>query len=508
MSLGLIIFILALIGSLIGLYGMFRKAGIEPWKALIPFYNTWCMVEKMQLKKYWFFFQFVPVAGQFVTIWICIRFVEHFGRFSLVHHAATVFLPFIYFPYLGNSKNERYAGIEVVKNHKKSATREWIDAAVFAVVAATIIRTFVFEAYTIPTGSMEKTLLVNDFLFVSKASYGPRLPNTPLSFPFVHHTMPLIKGKSYLEWIKLPYRRIFENPVERNDVVVFNYPVGDTVIGEFQSEINYYDYLRAYQSRGGTREQLLAERDDIIIRPVDKRENFIKRCVAIAGDTIKIVDGVLYVNGKTSEIPAKSETYYFVTTNGKEFFSDEFLKDELNIDVDDSEQRDLLQVPDKPNTYRINLTHDQVEKVKSFPFVIPSSMVKDLNTAGFGNTFPHDTANFKWSEDNFGPLWIPRKNVTVKLSPENIAVYRRIIEVYEQNKFEEKNGKYIINGREADSYSFKMDYFWLMGDNRHNSQDSRFWGFVPEDHVVGRAALIWFSWQNGPRWNRLFRTIK
>jgi signal peptidase I len=508
MSLGLIIFILATIGFHIGLYGMFRKAGIEPWKALIPYYNTWEMVEKMQLKKYWFFLQFIPVAGQFITIWLYIRFVEHFGRFSLSHHAAAVFLPFIYFPYLGYSKNERYAGTQVVKNHKKSATREWIDAAVFAVVAATIIRTFVFEAYTIPTGSMEKTLLVNDFLFVSKSSYGPRLPNTPLSFPFVHHTMPVVKGKSYLEWIKLPYKRIFASPVERNDVVVFNYPVGDTVIGEFQSEINYYDYLRAYQARGGTREQLLAERDDILVRPVDKRENFIKRCVAIAGDTIRIVDGVLYVNGKPSETPPKSETYYFVTTTGQEFFSDEFLKDELNIEVDDSEQRDLMQVPDRPNTYRMNLTNDQVEKVKSFPFVVPNSVVKDLNTAGFGNTFPHDSAHFKWSEDNFGPLWIPKKDITVKLSPQNIAIYRRIIEVYEQNTFEEKNGKFIINGNETDSYTFKLDYFWLMGDNRHNSQDSRFWGFVPEDHVVGRAALIWFSWQNGPRWNRLFKTIK
>lgn len=508
MSLGLFIFILATIGFHIGLYGMFRKAGIEPWKALIPYYNTWLMVEKMQLKKYWFFLQFIPVAGQFVSIWIYIRFVEHFGRFSLGHHTAAVFLPFIYFPYLGFSKNERYAGIPVVKNHKKSATREWIDAAVFAVVAATIIRTFVFEAYTIPTGSMEKTLLVNDFLFVSKASYGPRLPNTPLSFPFVHHTMPVINGKSYLEWIKLPYKRIFESPVERNDVVVFNYPVGDTVIGEYQSEINYYDYLRAYQARGGTREQLLAERDDILIRPVDKRENFIKRCVAIAGDTIKIVDGILYVNGKTSDMPPKAETYYFVTINGRDFFPDEFLKDELNIDVDDSEQRDLLQVPDKPNTYRINLTTQQVEKVKSFPFVVPNSVVKDLNTAGFGNTFPHDTAHFKWSEDNFGPLWIPQEGGVVKLSPENIAIYRRVIEVYEQNKLEEKNGKFMINGNETGSYTFKMNYFWLMGDNRHNSQDSRFWGFVPEDHVVGRAALIWFSWQKGPRWNRLFRTIK
>jgi len=509
MSMGWIIFVLATIGFHIGLYGMFRKAGIEPWKALVPFYNTWLMVRKMEFKSYWFYLQFIPIAGQFITIWIFIRFVEHFGRFSLLHHAAAVFLPFAYFPYLGFSKNERYAGTAVVKNHKKSGTREWVDAAVFAVVAATLIRTFVFEAYVIPTGSMEKTLLVNDYLFVSKSSYGPRLPNTPLAFPFVHHTLPITGTKSYLEWIKLSYHRLFASPVKRNDVVVFNYPVGDTVIREYQSELNYYDYLRMYQSRsGGTRETLLAERDDILVRPVDKRENFIKRCVAIGGDSIRIVNGTLYVNGQVNDIPPASETYYFVTTNGKEFFPEDFLKQELNVTLDDPEQRDVIQVPDRPNTWRVNLTASQVEKVKAYPFVVAGSVVRDLNTAGFGNTFPYDSAHYKWSEDNFGPLWVPQKGATIKLTPENIAVYRRVIEVYEGNKLEESNGKFRINGKETDSYTFQMNYYWMMGDNRHNSQDSRFWGFVPEDHVVGKASFIWFSWQHGPRWSRLFRGIK
>jgi len=214
MSIGWIIFIVATLGFHIGLYGMFKKAGIESWKALIPFYNTWLMVKKMELKIHWFFFQLIPIVGQFISIWICIKFVEHFGRFSILHHAATVFIPFIYFPYLGFSANERYAGIPVVKNYQKSGAREWIDAAVFAIVAATIIRTFIFEAYVIPTGSMEKTLLVNDFLFVSKTSYGPRVPNTPLAFPFVHHTLPIGTAPSYLEWIKLPYQRFWGSEVQ------------------------------------------------------------------------------------------------------------------------------------------------------------------------------------------------------------------------------------------------------------------------------------------------------
>jgi signal peptidase I len=508
MGLGWVIFIVCTAGFHIGLYGMFKKADIKPWKALIPFYNTFLMVKKMELKLHWFLLQFIPIAGQFVSIWLCIKFVEHFGRFDVLHHAATIFIPFIYFPYLGFSKNERYAGIPVVKNYKKTAMREWIDAAVFAVVAATIIRTFIFEAYVIPTGSMEKTLLVNDFLFVSKTSYGPRVPNTPLAFPFVHHTLPIGNSKSYLEWISLPYKRFMASPIERNDVVVFNYPVGDTVITEFQSEINYYDYLRAYQSRGGTREMLLTERDDIVIRPVDKRENFIKRCVAVAGDSISIVNGNLWINGKPSAMPPESEMPYYVTLQSSSFFPEEFVREDLNVDPEDPEQRDLLQVQDKPDTYRLTLTPSQLKKLQSFSIVVPGSIQADLNSSGFGNTFPYDTTQFKWSEDNFGSLWIPAKGATIQLNPRNISLYRRVIEVYEGNQWEEKAGKVYLNGKETLNYTFKMNYFWLMGDNRHNSQDSRFWGFVPEDHVVGKATLIWFSWQNGPRWDRIFKKIK
>lgn len=508
MSTGWIIFILGTIGFHIGLYGMFRKAGLSPWKALIPYLNTWEMTEKMELKKYWFWLQFIPIVGQFVSLWLYIKFVEHFGRFDLLHHAATVLFPFIYLPYLGFSQNERYAGTRIVKDYRKSSFREWVDAAVFAVVAATIIRTFVFEAYTIPTGSMEKTLLVNDFLFVNKASYGQRMPNTPLSFPFVHHTLPFFPSKSYLEWIRVPYTRIFSKPVKRNDVVVFNYPVGDTVIQEFQSEINYYDYLRAYEANGRTREQLWAERDDIVVRPVDKRENFIKRCVGIPGDTLQMINGTLYVNGKTGDQPQMSQTYYFVTTKGEETFTEDFFREQLGVDINDSEQRDVMQMPGSPNTWRMNLTESQVNVIRGLPFVGAKGISRDLDAAGFGNTFPYDTTHFRWSEDNWGPLWVPAKGSTLTLTQGTIALYRRIISVYEGNDLKEENGRFFINGKETKTYTFRMDYHWLMGDNRHNSQDSRFWGFVPEDHIVGKASLIWFSWQNGPRWKRLFNLIK
>jgi signal peptidase I len=505
MSIGWIIFIVATLGWHIGLYGMFKKAGIDGWKAFIPFYNTWCMVEKMPLKKYWFFLQLIPIAGQFITIWITIKFVEHFGRFGVGHHAATTFLPFLYFPYLGFSKNERYAGNAVVNNYKKSTAREWIDAAAFAVVAATLIRTFVFEAYVIPTSSMEKSLLVNDYLFVSKSAYGPRIPNTPIAMPFVHHTIPIIKTKSYLEWIKIPYTRWFASSVKRNDAVVFNLPAGDTLTTQYDSQVPYYDIVRQL-GREKTWEQFNSggENGRIVTRPVDKRENYIKRCVAIAGDTIKIIDGTLFVNNAPAYVSPTSATFYIVETQGLNWDED-IVRDlgiRLNMNADgEGSQVDFSQV--KPNTYRINLTLEELAIIKNIKGV--TSVTRELAT---DITLPYDTTIGKWTTDNFGPLWIPKKGATIQLTKENIILYERAIHVYENNKWEVKDGKAFVNGKEATSYTFKMDYYWMMGDNRHKSQDSRFWGFVPEDHVVGKASLIFFSWEGGPRWKRLFRWIK
>ncbi len=529
MGIGFIIFILAAIGWHIGLYGMFKKAGIQGWKAFVPFYNTWCMVDKMQLPKYWFYLQLIPIAGQFITIWILIKFVEHFGRFGFWHHAAAVFLPFIYLPYLGFSKNEKYAGIAVVKNYKKSGAREWIDAAAFAIVAATLIRTFVFEAYVIPSSSMEKTLLINDYLFVSKSAYGPRIPNTPIAMPFVHHTVPFVNSKSYLEWIHIPYTRWFASPVKRNDVVVFNFPGGDTLTKEYDSRQPYYDILRGAEYefygqlklQGQIRDstQLVASSQaearnymeknyQIATRPVDKRENYVKRCVAVAGDILKVVDGSLYINGKPSEF-FNTTTFYTVTS--KNLLDEDMLSKagiHLNMTEEQSVSNDFNQSTSS-NTYILNLSQTEVAALKTLPGIDSVTRKADNDN---NRTYPSCYTGITngWTTDNFGGdgMWVPQKGASIKLDAKNINLYKRVIHVYENNQWEERDGKVFINGKQADSYTFKMNYYWMMGDNRHKSQDSRFWGFVPEDHVVGKASLIWFSWEGGPRWKRLFSWIK
>ena len=490
-----------------GLYKMFQKAGIPAWKAFVPFYNTWEIVKAAHLRKHWFFWQFIPVAGWFITMWFFVEWVKLFGKFKLYQHAAAALVPFLYFPYIGYNKKDKYLGVEVVKKHKKTAAREWIDAAVFAIVAATLIRTFVFEAYVIPTGSMEKTLLVNDFLFVSKLSYGPRIPNTPLAIPFVHHTAPITNSKSYSEIIRLPYTRWFASPVKRNDVVVFNFPAGDTVINrdEYQSAVPYYDVMlnlgRGDENAG--RAMILDNPDEypLVVRPVDKKENYIKRCVAIAGDTIHIKEGDLYVNNEKAYISPTAATDYIVTTNNK-ILSEEELKD-AGVRISNSGS-DFRATPGY--NYVVNLTLSEVELVKKIPGV--TEVKKYIDSGEELRIFPRNRSMFQWGVDSFGPLWIPKKGVSIQLTPQNVTLYKRAINVYEKNKWEESGGKIFINGKEATAYTFKMNYYWMMGDNRHQSQDSRFWGFVPEDHVVGEAWTIWMSWEGGVRWNRLFRSIK
>ncbi len=502
-----------------GLSRMFQKAGIPSWKAFVPFLNTWEIVKAAHIRKHWWFWQLIPIVGWFISMWLLVEWVKLFGKFGFLQHAAAALLGVVYFPYLAYRPQEKFLGYKAVKNHKKSTAREWIDAGVFAVVAATLIRIFVFEAYTIPTGSMEKTLLVNDFLFVSKLSYGPRIPNTPLAIPFVHHTLPGLKIKSYTEVIKLPYTRWFASPVKRNDVVVFNFPAGDTLTKEFDSQKPYYDIILAQKSyersklKGQFNEHdprldALAEQRareavwdtyTVTTRPVGKRENYIKRCVGIPGDTIEIKDGILFVNGQKAFISSTAATEYRVTTQNKILNEIELQEAGIRLNMDDVDFRM------EGDYYIINLTLEEVEIVKKIPGV---TGVTRLMSIPDYDIFPRDTSVANWSIDNFGKLWIPKKGATIELNKANIAFYKRAIQVYENNQWEERDGKVYLNGAEATSYTFKMNYYWMMGDNRHRSQDSRFWGFVPEDHIVGEAWLIWMSWEGGPRWKRLFKSIE
>ena len=506
---GWFLFIIGTLGWHIGMYGMFKKSGIEGWKAFVPFYNTWCIVKKINLKQYWFWLQLIPIAGQFITIWVTIIYTMHFGRTNVIHHAGASLLPFIYFPYLGFNKDDRFIGQEAFDRYKKPASREWIDALVFATVAATIIRSFVFEAYVIPTGSMEKTLQVNDFLFVNKVAYGPRVPQTPLSFPFVHNLLPFSQKPSYLKWIQIPYTRFKGyDSVKRNDVVVFNFPEGDTVINlpEYGSAKPYYDFVRNYG-----RERTINEfgEENILVHPYDKADNYIKRCVAQAGDTIQIVNAVLYVNNQKAFVAPNSQRFYNIFSINKTPIDFDVLQDQgVNIKNDDKyeeERNNINEVLKKGDTTLIALSENDAKvlgkrnDVKIWPAVSPY---------GKRPVFPYTAATFNWSDDNYGKLWIPKKGVTVNINLENIGIYSRLIQSYEGHTLEIKPDGIYIDDKKATTYTFKYNYYWMMGDNRHNSQDSRFWGFVPETFIVGKASLVWFSWDKGPRFSRIFKLIK
>lgn len=405
---------------------------------------------------------------------------------------------------------------------KNSTLVEWIDALIFAVIAVSFINIFFFQNFKIPTGSMEKTLLIGDHLFVSKVSYGPRLPMTPLSFPFTQHTMPITKGKSYLEWVKWPYKRLKgTQPIRRNDIVVFNFPAGDTVCLERQAQ-SYYAIIRDVAmdlqkrdanagSRVKTFEEYYAQartrvrqQYTIVTRPVDKRDNYIKRCVAMPGDTLQIIHGSLYINGtETPDFPGQQFRYLIITDGSR--------LNPKTLEKMGIYHSDIMRYGS--TEYIIPLTRENAEKIRDYRIV--KSIEKYENPAGeyAYYIFPHNPY-YPWNEDNFGPLWIPKKGTTVEINLENISKYERIIEAYENNTLQIKNSVIYINGQPANTYTFKMNYYWMMGDNRHDSADSRFWGFVPEDHIVGKPKYIWLSLDKEKkfvakiRFNRLFKKIQ
>lgn len=414
------------------------------------------------------------ILGKFFTIVAFIAFTIAWTLLIYVLEGEWLyFIPLFVADYLfWETLNYKFWKKRVKKEKKKkSEVSSWIDAITFAVIAATLLRTFLIEAYTIPTSSMEKSMLIGDFLFVSKVSYGPRVPMTPIAFPLVHHTMPIGGGKSYTEAVQLPYHRMKGfGIVERNDCVVFNWPA------------------------------------ETLGRPVDKKENYVKRCVGIPGDVLELKNANLIVNGNPQEEPEgmKKQWHYDVSTKGTG----------LNPNIL-YEKYDITEggYGRNQNEYNLTLTNESRDALSEFPNV--TSVKKQVEKAGkyADYIFPHDE-NYKWNVDNFGPITIPAAGATINITTENLSIYKDIIERYENNRLEVVAGEIYINDKVANTYTFNMNYYWMMGDNRHNSADSRFWGFVPENHIVGKALFVWMSWDKNAeglkkiRWNRLFRSVK
>ena len=559
----LIITLLLVVAIFVGLSKLFPLVDekYKSWYAFIPIYNLYIWLKIIEKPWWWIILLLFPGPNILLIMIMVVNTGTVFGYREPKDVALGGFLPFIYLPYWAFTGQPKYVGqIDRVK-FPKTSSMEWRDAILFAVVAASIIRTYTFEAFTIPTGSMEKSLLIGDYLFVDKLAYGPKVPLTPLAFPFAHHSLPFTNNTvpSYLKWLDLPFYRIpGYNKIERNDVVVFNYPEGDTVDVEYQANqsfnamIRYNSFtmmandfvsqkpLKTDEQYNQLTRKLLLDQRDFTIRPVDKRENYIKRCVAIAGDEIEIKDGILFVNGKQGEMAEEMQYKYYVQfknpmpTNSK---NRSYFKQEFNVNYAD------VKSVNQANTLLIMpLTKAMKEKMAALNSVVevkryinkkddfdPQTQ-KDI-TRVFGPNFLNYMASegiydpffpyypnvrsYNWTEDNFGPLVIPAQGMTIDLTLENLPLFQRPISVYEGNELYVKNGKIFINGQKTTSYTFKMNYYWLMGDNRHNSADSRFWGFVPEDHVVGKASFVWLSVdpelsasEGGFRFDKMFRVVQ
>lgn len=606
-----------LAGCVLGWWTIFKKAGVAPWKSLIPIYNIVVWIQLLGKHWRWYIFMLIPAINIFAFLLLVVDTGKQFQRYNLIEQIVAVILPWAYLPYLGLSKRCVFTPADQLPPHRVSTAREWVEDIIFAVVAAVIIRNNVLEFYNIPSSSMEKSLMTGDYLMVSKMAYGPRVNMTPLSVPLVHNVMPLSKGnmESYLKWPQLPYHRYPGlGHVQRFDATVFNYPDGDTVCTAFQSNRSYHDLVRQYG-----RDRVLSDHahfGKIVVRPFNKKENFIKRTIGLPGETITIKDRQVSIDGKPIEDPKDLQFTYAIRMkqtlndymsdmasmginpmqleqnkfdNDMAFFrknfatSDEDLAaatyylylpirhDQLNLlkafapyfnmeiivrhdsNTADSNTGAPLLVQLAPdyglaNTeqeynlrnmeirnaftqltdqlklsgtseedimnstqyYTLPLTHDHMLKMTNSDAV--GEVIPIIGAAGYGTNdlFPH-AQGYDWTVDNYGPVLIPAKGMTLTITTQNLPLYRRVIQDFEGNTVEVHGDQILINGTATTTYTFKQDYYWMMGDNRHNSADSRYWGFVPENHIAGKASLVIFSRDKerasgkGIRWERTFR---
>lgn len=438
-----------------------------------------------------------------------------------------VVVPFIFDAYI--TKKIPWTWWKKSKNKTVLTVMGWVDAIVFALVAVYFVNLYFFQNYVIPSSSLEKSLLVGDYLFVSKMSYGARVPQTPLHMPLTQHTMPIFNCKSYLEWVKWDYKRVDGlGKVQLNDIVVFNFPAGDSVATALQAEDIYrlsyqagkelskpidmsglsledqrlvFDYY--YQVGRKYINDNPQSFGEIVVRPVDRRENYVKRCVGLPGQILQIENRVIYLDGKANKEPDNVQYRYFVHTK-------DMLPDDLCHELGISKE-DLAGYYTDESVYNMPLTAKAKDALLARKDIVTA--IENTPDDDAGGLYPLNKLT-GWTVDNYGPIWIPKKGETIELSLDNLPLYERPIHAYEGNALEVKDGKIFINGEETTHYTFKMDYYWMMGDNRHNSADSRFWGFVPEDHIVGKPIFIWLSldqdrgWFDGKiRWSRLFKFV-
>jgi signal peptidase I len=512
-----------------GTWKLYQRAGYKPWQAAIPIYNAVVLMKIINRPRWWVLMFFMPIINLIIFPVVWVETARSFGKRSATDTFLTL-ISFGLYLYTINYNNQ----LEHIKDRSlkpKTAFGEWFSSILFAVVIATLVHTYFIQPYIIPTGSLEKTLLTGDFLFVSKYHYGARVPQTAVSFPMVHDTIPLARVRSYLKKPQLPYMRLPKlQKIKRNEIVVFSWPA-DTVRQFFKKEAR-------------------------VDKPIDKKSNYVKRCVAIPGDTLEIIDGIIHINGERTQLPDRAKPLYGYTAYSKTGISSRDLiqagirdltrrfriesnvsqqqlnalfADNINVIRQgdnliaisgargiptDLIRRQRLRVTELRDTRKtIFLTLEEAEKVRNE--ISFDSLVRNINNRQSYNKnfFPNDI-RYNWNEDNFGPIVMPKQGDTVTLSKDNIALYRKLLRDYEKRKLTYENNAILINGEPTDQYTFSQDYFWMMGDNRHRSEDSRFWGFVPADHILGKPIFIWMSidgindgvanWK--VRWNRVFTT--
>lgn len=550
---------------LIGIYfatlpKIFKKAGYKnPAHGYIPVYNLLILFKLMEKPWWWILLMCVPGVNFLMLLILNVNVSFCTGKRSFKDAIIALLLPHYSVIIAGYKDELKWTGPLVWKNkNEKGMIREWGDALLFAIVAAGIIRGFFFEAFTIPTGSMEKDLLIGDYLFVNKVAYGPKLPQTPLAVPFFHNNIPGTYTRSYLDWFGMDYHRLPGYvDIKNNDIVVFNYPAGDTALlgknkrGDELQGHNYHQFLRdeafylcncSAEIFEENREQFYAQARNNLLnkntmthtfnynqfgariqnptkfegwieRPTDKKENYIKRCVGIAGDTLEIVNGRLIINGQDAYLDENAQfNYNVISSRNFDARIKNKLKDKYDINPTD--------IRFSNGIYHVPMSNKAFAEFSKLGYI--DSIWVDWKQKGYYDNpdvmkynymqiFPNNLITRSWTEDNMGPWYLPKKGDEIKMTEFNAVFYRRAIESYEKNDFEiTPNGVY-INGELCEKYTFKMNYYWLMGDNRHNSLDSRMWGYVPEDHVVGKAAFIWYSKDNekgheGVRWERIFQS--